>query len=202
MEAQLIQNDKMAVDRPAGVRRGPRAQQPAHLDRGADRAAARAGAAPDFPREHLRVIHDQAERAGRIVRNLLTFARKGVPEKAAVDLNDVAARTIAAHRLRAAAPRDRARVRAEPRAGRRAGRPLRAAAGAAQPGHQRGAGGERPAARPAAADPGHDRAPRATRPCSGCGTPGRACRRISCPTCSRRSSRPRGPARAPASGSR
>ena len=48
---------------------------------------------PDFPREHLRVIHDQAERAGRIVRNLLTFARKGVPEKAPVDLNDVAART-------------------------------------------------------------------------------------------------------------
>ena len=48
---------------------------------------------PDFPHEHLRVIHDQAERAGRIVRNLLTFARKGVAEKSAVDLNDVAART-------------------------------------------------------------------------------------------------------------
>src|SRR3712207_8180689 len=48
---------------------------------------------PDFPHEHLRVIHDQAERAGRIVRNLLTFARKGVAEKAAVDLNDVASRT-------------------------------------------------------------------------------------------------------------
>jgi two-component system NtrC family sensor kinase len=46
-----------------------------------------------LPREHLRVIHDQAERAGRIVRNLLTFARKGVAEKSAVDLNDVAART-------------------------------------------------------------------------------------------------------------
>ena len=48
---------------------------------------------PDFPHEHLRVIHDQAERAGRIVRNLLTFARKGVAEKSAVDLNDVAVRT-------------------------------------------------------------------------------------------------------------
>jgi two-component system NtrC family sensor kinase len=32
---------------------------------------------PELPREHLRVIHDQAERAGRIVRNLLTCARKG-----------------------------------------------------------------------------------------------------------------------------
>lgn len=51
----------------------------------------------EFPREqsrqHLQVIHEQAERAGRIVRNLLTFARKGVPEKATVDLNDVVART-------------------------------------------------------------------------------------------------------------
>jgi two-component system NtrC family sensor kinase len=47
----------------------------------------------ELPREHLRVIHAQAERAGRIVRNLLTFARKGVPEQTAVDLNDVVART-------------------------------------------------------------------------------------------------------------
>src|SRR5262249_36386856 len=46
-----------------------------------------------FPRDHLREIHEQAERAGRIARNLLTFARKGVQEKTAVDLNDVAART-------------------------------------------------------------------------------------------------------------
>jgi two-component system, NtrC family, sensor kinase len=48
---------------------------------------------PELPREHLRVIHDQAERAGRIVRNLLTFARKGVAEKTAVDLREVVART-------------------------------------------------------------------------------------------------------------
>src|SRR5216117_1464066 len=40
-------------------------------------------------RGHLRVIHEQADRAGRIVRNLLTFARKGPGEQAAVDLNDV-----------------------------------------------------------------------------------------------------------------
>ena len=44
-------------------------------------------------REHLRVIHEQAERAGRIVRNLLTFARKGSPGETIVDLNDVVART-------------------------------------------------------------------------------------------------------------
>src|SRR5205814_5397780 len=42
----------------------------------------------------LRVIHEQADRAGRIVRNLLTFARKGPGEQAAVDLNDVIQRTL------------------------------------------------------------------------------------------------------------
>ncbi len=46
-------------------------------------------------RGHLQVIHEQAERAGRIVRNLLTFARKGPSERARVDLNDVVQRTIA-----------------------------------------------------------------------------------------------------------
>jgi signal transduction histidine kinase len=45
-------------------------------------------------REHLRVIHEQADRAGRIVRNLLTFARKGPTERARVDLNDVIQRTL------------------------------------------------------------------------------------------------------------
>gem|GEM_PF-307069 len=44
-------------------------------------------------REHMRVIHEQAERAGRIVRNLLTFARKGSPGTEAVDLNDMVQRT-------------------------------------------------------------------------------------------------------------
>ena len=45
-------------------------------------------------RGHLKVIHEQAERAGRIVRNLLTFARKGPAERTAVDLNDVTQRTL------------------------------------------------------------------------------------------------------------
>ena len=45
-------------------------------------------------RGHLKVIQEQAERAGRIVRNLLTFARKGAPERAPVDLNDVVRRTL------------------------------------------------------------------------------------------------------------
>jgi len=46
-------------------------------------------------RGHLQVIQEQAERAGRIVRNLLTFARKGSAERVPVDLNDVIRRTLA-----------------------------------------------------------------------------------------------------------
>jgi two-component system NtrC family sensor kinase len=49
-------------------------------------------AAPD--REHLKVIYEQAERAGRIVRDLLTFARKGPAEFQPVDLGDIVQRTV------------------------------------------------------------------------------------------------------------
>ncbi len=45
-------------------------------------------------RGHLRVIHEQADRAGRIVRDLLTFARKSTTERVRVDLNDVVQRTL------------------------------------------------------------------------------------------------------------
>ncbi len=45
-------------------------------------------------RGHLKVIHEQADRAGRIVRNLLTFARKGPAERSFVDLNELLNRTL------------------------------------------------------------------------------------------------------------
>src|SRR5215217_2466851 len=93
MEAQLIQNDKMASigQLVSGV--AHELNNPLTSIAGLTELLLERELPPDFPREHLRVIYDQAERAGRIVRNLLTFARKGVPEKAPVDLNDVAART-------------------------------------------------------------------------------------------------------------
>ena len=93
LEAQLIQNDKMASigQLVSGV--AHELNNPLTSIAGLTELLLERDPHPDFPHEHLRVIHDQAERAGRIVRNLLTFARKGVAEKTAVDLNDVAART-------------------------------------------------------------------------------------------------------------
>lgn len=45
-------------------------------------------------RQRLDVIRSEAERAGKIVRNLLTFARKHPPEKKKAQLNDVVERTL------------------------------------------------------------------------------------------------------------
>ncbi len=93
LEAQLIQNDKMASigQLVSGV--AHELNNPLTSIAGLTELLLEREPQPGFRHEHLRVIHDQAERAGRIVRNLLTFARKGVAEKTAVDLNDVAART-------------------------------------------------------------------------------------------------------------
>jgi len=93
MEAQLIQTDKMASigQLVSGV--AHELNNPLTSIAGLAELLLERQLSPDFPREHLRVIHDQAERAGRIVRNLLTFARKGVPEETPVDLNELAART-------------------------------------------------------------------------------------------------------------
>jgi two-component system NtrC family sensor kinase len=93
LEAQLIQSDKMASigQLVSGV--AHELNNPLTSIAGLAELLLERPPHPELPREHLRVIHDQAERAGRIVRNLLTFARKGVPEKTAVDLNDVVVRT-------------------------------------------------------------------------------------------------------------
>ncbi len=93
LEAQIIQNDKMASigQLVSGV--AHELNNPLTSIAGLAELLLERPPHPELPREHLRVIHDQAERAGRIVRNLLTFARKGVAEKTAVDLNDVVSRT-------------------------------------------------------------------------------------------------------------
>lgn len=93
LEAQIIQNDKMASigQLVSGV--AHELNNPLTSIAGLAELLLERPPHPELPREHLRVIHDQAERAGRIVRNLLTFARKGVVEKTAVDLHDVVLRT-------------------------------------------------------------------------------------------------------------
>jgi len=93
LEAQIIQNDKMASigQLVSGV--AHELNNPLTSIAGLAELLLERPPHPERPREHLRVIYDQAERAGRIVRNLLTFARKGVPEKTAVDLREVVART-------------------------------------------------------------------------------------------------------------
>lgn len=94
LETQLMQSEKLASVGTLVSGVAHELNNPLTSIAGLSEFLLEQGGEADPSREHLRVINDQAERASRIVRNLLSFARKSPAERVPLDLGDAAQRTV------------------------------------------------------------------------------------------------------------
>jgi two-component system NtrC family sensor kinase len=94
LEAQLLQSEKLASVGTLVSGVAHELNNPLTSIAGLSELLLEQGIGTTAQQEHLKVINDQAERASRIVRNLLAFARKGESERTQVDLGEIAQRTV------------------------------------------------------------------------------------------------------------